>query len=402
MPTPKAVLILSGKGGVGKTLIAVNIALHLQDKNVNVGLLDADFSASNTSYFLDLKEQMVTLSQEKFHPVLLDGLEVFSIPLVLGEKSVCMSGDQYTQFLRDAINEGVWRAEYIIVDCPAGYGDELKTAAKVFSDSLLGSIIVIQPAHELDARRAIKLHKDLELSILGLVENMSYFKAGAIKYKIFGESIVEKLGEEFEVPVFGQIPLSMDIRKQIKSKDPKLQKPYKQTIINAREAILDAKPQKPGFLVKLKNWLTVQFGKIMFEIMCAANSEINIPQFQERFGYPGGAIIQLNIMNENMDQLIHKSDWIIQSGKLMVAEGDYIVDAQINITPKAMKWALLGNRVLANGYTYDFSDALRLGHMKIYGDRTMARGAFFMQQVFQHIKDNSNAMNKITPLLELI
>lgn len=407
MQTPKAVLVLSGKGGVGKTLISVNLALQLKDKGAKVGLLDADFSASNTGYFLPLNDMLMALGREEFVPLQYEGMEIFSIPLILGDRSVSMSGDQYSQLLYDAVTAAKWNAEYMIVDCPAGYGDELKTAANVFSETLLGSIIVVQPAHELDARKALQLHKDLEMPILGLIENMSFFHAGVVNYKIFGESIVDRLGQEFEVPVFGKIPLSMKIRKQIEAKDPKLIETDAEPIINAVNAIVAAKPQKPGFLAKLKQFIVNQIAKLLLEVMVAVNTEINIPAIQQQFGYPGGSIIRLNILNDNFHPLMDEpADWIINDGKLTIAKapkGERIFpDSQIDITLDAVKWALLGNKQMSNGAIYSFQDALRLGQMRVYGDRSMARGAFFMQHVFTALSQNQNAMKKIRPLLEVL
>ena len=299
MVQPKAVFVLSGKGGVGKTLVSVNLGLHLKEKGVRVGLLDADFSASNSGYFLNLSQRSIEMSREEFRPVEIEGstsgpgLEIFSIPLILGENAVSMTGDQYSQLLRDSVEATKWKAEYIIVDCPAGYGDELKEAAKVFSDSLLGSIIVLQPAHDLDARRALQLHKDLEMPVLGLIENMSFFRAGVVSYNIFGASIVDKLGEEFGVPVFGKIPLSMAIRKQIEEKNPKLTGECAEPIIKAIDVILQAKPQKPGFLEKIRTFLKQQLDKLIIELTLNINKEINIPNVQEKFGFPGGSICLL-------------------------------------------------------------------------------------------------------------
>jgi ATP-binding protein involved in chromosome partitioning len=400
---PKAVLVISGKGGVGKTLISVNLALRLKDTGAKVGLLDADFSASNTGYFLPLENAQMALGREEFVPLLYDGMEIFSIPLILGNRSVSMNGDQYSQLLTDAVTAAKWNAEYIIVDCPAGYGDELKTAAKVFSESLLGSIIVVQPAHELDARKALQLHKDLEMPILGLIENMSFFHAGVVTYKIFGETVVDKLGQEFDVPVFGKIPLSMKIRKQIEAKDPKLIETDAEPITNAINAILAAKPQKPGFLAKLKQFLANQIAKLLLEVMLAVNTEINIPGVQQQFGYPGGAIIRLNILNDDGQPLMDQpADWIINEGKLTVVKGEYHIDSQIDITLSAIKRALLGNSFNSDGSVYGFQDALRLGQMRIYGNRSMARGAFFMQHVFIALSQNQNAMKRIRPLLEVL
>jgi len=398
----KATLVLSGKGGVGKTLVSVNLALRLKDKGVKVGLLDADFSASNIGYFIDLSGKSMGLSREEFHPVDYDGLEVFSIPLVLGEKSVSMTGDQYSRLFQDAVEAAAWNAEYMIVDLPAGFSDEVKTAAKVFSDSLLGSIIVLQPAHQLDARRALQLHKDLEMPVLGLIENMSFFKAGAAKYSIFGGSVVDKLGEEFGVPVFGKIPLSMEIRRQVERKEPKLTGEYAEPIEKAVEAILHTEPKKPGFLERVKNIIKEKVDKLMIELALNINKELNIPDIQNRFGYPGGTIIRLNIINDD-GKIITQTDWVVEEGKLFAVDEEYgAVGAQIDITPKAIKWAILGNRVMSDGRPYTFEDALRLGHMRIYGDRSMAKAVYFMKHVFTELARNESAMKRIGPILEVL
>jgi len=402
MVKPFGILVLSGKGGVGKTLISVNLALMLKEKGVNAGLLDADFSASNSGYFLDVKGKFVGLSREEFHPVEYDGIEIFSIPLVFGEKSVSMTGDQYAQLFRDAVEAATWRSNYLVVDLPAGFGDELKTAAKVFSDSLLGSIIVVQPAHELDARRAIQLHMDLDMPIIGLIENMSYFDVGDKKYYIFGKSVVDKLGKEFGVKVFGKIPLSMDIRKKVEKKDPKLTGEYAKPIERAVDAILNTKPRKPGFLERIKAGIGSKIERLIIELALSINKELNIPDIQMKFGYPGGSIIRLNIMDDTMENILKQVDWMVTDGKIVVVDGTYDVDSQIDITPKAIKWAILGNKVLSDGHIYTFEDALRLGHMRIYGDRSMARGAYFMKHVFTELTKNKDAMNKIRPLLEVI
>jgi ATP-binding protein involved in chromosome partitioning len=405
MAKPKAVLVVSGKGGVGKTLIAVNLALQLKDAGVTVGLLDADFSASNTGYFLDLPDTQMALEREQFIPVQHDGLELFSIPLIgIGNKTVNMEGDQYSQILRDAANATTWQSEYLIVDCPAGWGDEIKTAAKVLADSLLGSVIIIQPAHVLDGKKAIELHKDLEMPILGLIENMTCMKVGKVSWKIFGESVVDQLGQQYGVPIFGKIPLSMQIRKQVEAKNPKLTGEYAEPIKAAVKSIMEAKPQKPGFIEKMKKWFEDQVVKLVVGITVALNEEIDILNIQRAYGYPGGRIIRLNIMQEDMETLIKCVDWLIIDGKLTaIKEPPETItpDMQIDIVPQAFKWAILGNKQTADGHFYTFQDAQRLGHMKIYGDRSMAMAAYFMQTVFLALAQNERALARVRPILEV-
>lgn len=403
MNKPKAVLVLSGKGGVGKTLIAVNLALHLRDKGKKVGLLDADFSASNSGYFLPVQGKTLELLREEFRPIEIEGIQVFSIPLILGERSVSMTGDQYSQLLRDAASATLWDVEYLIIDCPAGFGDELKEAAKMYEDTLLGSVIVVQPAHVLDAKRALQLHKDLEMPILGLIENMSYFQQGDTPIKIFGDSVVDQLGTEFEVPVFGKIPLSLEIRAQVEKKDPQLKNAYGEPILKAVDAILVAKAQKPGFLAKQAAFVKGQLDRLIIEIALSVNTDISIPDLQQKFGYPGGSVIELNIMEDDMDHAIETTQWVVNAGKLTIVEGENVAwDARIDVTFKAIKWTILQNHPMSNGNMYTFQDALRLGHMRIYGDRSMVRGAFFMQRVFVELAQNAQAMSKLKPLLEML
>lgn len=415
----KAILVVSGKGGVGKSIVSANLALKLAEV-AKTGLLDADFSASNIGFFLDLNGKQVDTAGEVFTPVeyecktsaldtehetfeKINTLQVFSIPLVFGEKAVTFEGSQKSQFLRDALTQTMWDCEYLVIDMPAGFGDQIKTAAYLLQDILLGSVIVMQPAHKLDGERALQLHKDLEMPILGLIENMSFFQAGAAKYKIFGESVVDALGEKYNVPVFGKIPLSMKIREKVESKNPRLPEEYEEPILNAVTAIQEAKPIKPGFLTRVKKWVRGQIEDVLFQFAISANSSINIPDAMQRYGYPGGTIIRLNIMDESLNEIITQADWIISGDKFTIAEGeDYTVDTQIDITPEALKNIFLQNKFNTNGSLYGFDDALRLGHMRIWGNKAMARGAYFMKRVFNELSINDSAMGTLKPVLELL
>jgi ATP-binding protein involved in chromosome partitioning len=412
---PLAVLVLSGKGGVGKTLISTNIALTMRDRGLQTGLLDADFSASNVGYFLDLKGKPMELSREEFHPIDYNGMELFSISLLMGDRGVSMTGDQYGQLLRDSIEETDWKCKYLVVDCPAGIGDEFKVLGKVFADSLLGSIIVFQPAHVLDARKVLQLHKDLEMPILGLIENMSYFKVGEERMDIFGGSVADALGQEYGVPVFGKIPLSMDIRRQVERKDPKLAGEYAVPINNAVDAIAQAKPIRPGFLTQLKEMLKGNVVRLVVELVLSINKEVDVSSMQRKYGYPGGMIVRLNIMDNDLEHnitqadyqnhIITQTDWIIQDGKLIVLDskqGKYTVDAQIDLTPDAVKWAYLANKKMANGEVYTFRDAQRLGHMKFYGRKSMPMAAFLMRDVFTELGRNEAVIARLKPLLEAL
>jgi hypothetical protein len=257
------------------------------------------------------------------------------------------------------------------------------------------------------------------MPVLGLIENMSYFKVhrqfedslpkdlvpneDEQVIQIFGESVVDQLGTEFEVPVFGKIPLSLEIRAQVEKKQSQLKDPYDQPLLKAVDAILQAKPQKPGFLAKFKAFVKGQLDKLIIEIALSVNTDISIPDLQQKFGYPGGSVIELNIMEDDMDHSIESTQWVVNGGKLTIVEGENVVwDARIDVTFKAIKWTILQNHPMSNGNMYTFQDALRLGHMRIYGERSMARGAFFMQRVFVELAQNAHAMARLKPLLEML
>lgn len=402
MTDAKAVLVCSGKGGTGKTLLSINIAHKLIEKGRKVGLLDSDFSSANIKDFIELPETLMDISGEKFHPVDIDGLKVFSMSLLVGDKAVSMEGTQYSELLRDAVKASEWgNIEYIVVDAPPGFGDIFKRTIDIFPN-FIGCILISQPAHAIDLRRAITLCKDLDIRIIGVIENMSYLKVGRGNWQIFGESIVDEIGEEFEIDVLGKIPLCMSIRKLVEAKKPFLTGEMADPVEKAADKILTLQPEKPGFLAKLKEWVKENIDRVLTNIILTINDEIDISGVQEQFTYPGRSIIELNIMKENMRSVISQWHFMVLEGKLVAVEGNPVRDYRIDVWIDAIKWSLLKNRTLSDGSIYDFQSALRMGHMRLWGDRSMARGARFLREVFQKLSENERAIERLRPLLEAL
>ena len=402
MTEAKAVLVCSGKGGTGKTLLSINIAHKLMEKGKKVGLLDSDFSSANIKDFIDLPDTMMDISGERFHPVDVDGLKVFSMSLLVGNKAVSMEGAQYSELLRDAIKASEWGdIEYIVVDAPPGFGDIFKRTLDVFPN-FIGCILVSQPAHPIDLRRAITLCKDLDIRIIGVIENMSYLKAGKAKWRIFGDSVVDEVVNEFDTDVLGKIPLCMEIRRLVEAKKPFLTGEMSEPIEKAAEKILTLKPEKPGFLARLKEWVKENIDRVLTNMILTINDEIDIGGVQEQFAYPGGSVIELNLMKEDMRSVISQWHFMVLEGKLVAVEGNPAPDYRIDIWINAIKWTLLRNRGLSDGSTYDFESALRMGHMRVWGDRSMARGARFLREVLQKLSENEAAIKRLKPLLEAL
>jgi len=401
-----AVLIASGKGGVGKSLIAINMAHKLMEKGKKVGLLDSDFSSKSIRDFINLPPGMMDVSGERFHPIDVDGLKLWSMSLFVGVKPVSMEGSMYSELLNDAVKASEWGdVDYIVVDAPPGWSDTFKRTIEVFSN-FLGCLIVSQPAHVTDLRSGVDLCKDLEVRIIGIIENMSYLKVGDGQLKIFGESKIEELGKDFNVDIFGRIPLCMEIRDLVASKKPFLTGELAGPIEKAADKILTLKPEKPGFLAKAGEWIREKIVKALTGIVLAINDEIDITGVQKQFAYPGGSVVQLNIMREDMRTVISHWNFMVSEGKLLAVESEpnkpVDPDYRIDIWKDGLKWALLRNRQLSDGSTYDFESALRMGHMKLYGPLAMVRGARFLREVLRRLSENEKAINRIRPLLEVL
>jgi hypothetical protein len=337
---------------------------------------------------------------DRLKPVDVNGIQVVSMGLIAGDNPVCMDGGQVHEFLKDLADYVEWDIEYLICDLPAGNSDEFKSMVRTFSEGLLGSVIVTQPAHTKDAERVIKLHLDNGIPIIGIIENMSYYKQGRVKIPIFGKSNVEELSEKYGVEVLGKIPLAMDIRKAVEEKNGRLEGEYAEPIVKTVEKILTLKPQKPGFLARIKAKAREMIEALLVQMIITINKEIDIKEVQTKFGYPGGRVIRFNLMDDNMERILVQADFKIHDGKLVAVENPRNVDVVIDITPKAFAWAVLGDRVLPDGRIYDLETAWYLGEARIWGKGEVIRGIHFMKHVWNELRQNRSAMEKLKPLLE--
>jgi ATP-binding protein involved in chromosome partitioning len=210
------VAVGSGKGGVGKSTIAVNLALAFAAEGLRVGVLDADLYGPSVPRLLGLDGKTAVRHDGIFEPHAAFGLKVMSIgPMLTADQAVVWRGPMATSALRQLLRESDWgELDVLVVDLPPGTGDiQISLVQQV---PLSGAVIVSTPQDLalIDAKKAIDMLKRTGVELFGLVENMSYFVApdtGA-RYDIFGHGGARAAAEPMGLPFLGEVPLVMRIR----------------------------------------------------------------------------------------------------------------------------------------------------------------------------------------------
>jgi len=210
----KIIGVGSGKGGVGKSTIAVNLAVSLSKKGYKVGLFDADIYGPSTGTLLNIKGQPLKISSDnKFIPVENYGIKIVSFSSILESgMPVIWRGTMFHKVFSDLYFNTLWgNLDYLIIDFPPGTGDaQISTCQLVKLDGVL-IITTPQKVSLDDVRRAINAFIKLEVKIIGIIENMSYIiDSCGKKIYIFGKDGGKILSEEFNVPLICQIPLDVE------------------------------------------------------------------------------------------------------------------------------------------------------------------------------------------------
>ena len=210
------IAVASGKGGVGKSTTAINLALGLRDLGLRVGLLDADIYGPSVPRLTGIREKPALNDDKKMIPIQRFGLAIMSIGLLVEEDTAMiwrgpMVMSAITQMLRDV----AWgRLDILVVDMPPGTGDAQLTLAQ--NVPLKGAVIISTPQDLslIDARRGLAMFRKVNVPVLGIVENMSYFQCPhcGTRSDIFGHGGARHEAERLGVPFLGEIPLHMSIR----------------------------------------------------------------------------------------------------------------------------------------------------------------------------------------------
>ena len=211
------VAVGSGKGGVGKTTLAVNLAIALSKLGHKVGLLDGDVYGPNVPLMLGLNAQPQVLPDNRILPLEAHGLKVISVGFLNpGDKPLIWRGPMLHSIIRQFLGSVEWgQLDYLVVDLPPGTGDVALSLIQTVP--LTGAIVVSTPSDVSlqDARKAIEMFRQMKVDLVGLVENMSYFVCPHCNHEtdIFSRGGVEKTAAQFGVPFLGGVPLDPDVRR---------------------------------------------------------------------------------------------------------------------------------------------------------------------------------------------
>ena len=207
----------SGKGGVGKTTLAVNLAIAMSKLGHKVGLLDADVYGPNVPLMLGTSAQPKVVGDNRLEPLTIHGLKVISVGFLNpGDKPLIWRGPMLHSIIRQFLGSVEWGLlDYLVIDLPPGTGDVALSLIQTVP--LTGAIVVSTPSDVSlqDARKAIEMFRQMKVDLVGMVENMSYFVCPHCNHEIdiFSRGGAEKTASQFGVAFLGSVQLDPDIRK---------------------------------------------------------------------------------------------------------------------------------------------------------------------------------------------
>src|SRR3989440_11822574 len=210
------IAISSGKGGVGKSTVAVNLAVSLARDGARVGLMDAGVYGPNVPLMLGVAGERPSVNVNKLVPIEAHGIRLMSMAVLKpGDEPLIVRGPILHSLVRQFLQHVEWgELDYLIVDMPPGTGDVPLGLAQLLP--VEGAVLVTTPQEVAlsDVRRALRMFEAVNVPVLGVVENMSYFVAPdtGIRYNIFGEGGGRRLADEYGVPFLGAVPIGMEVR----------------------------------------------------------------------------------------------------------------------------------------------------------------------------------------------
>jgi len=209
------IAVFSGKGGVGKTTVSVNLAFRLQLEGFSTGILDADITGPNVAKMLRINSDLIVLDS-KMIPFEKYGVKMISIAsLIQPGQPVIWRGPMRSKIINQFLADVEWgKLDYLIADLPPGTGDEILTIAQQMKPDFAIVVTTPQEVSVMDAERAINMAIKLEIPYIGVVENMAGFVCPhySAVYELFGSGGGKSLADKYKIPFLGSIPIDIDAR----------------------------------------------------------------------------------------------------------------------------------------------------------------------------------------------
>ncbi len=209
------IAVFSGKGGVGKTTVSVNLAYGFQSEGFATGILDADITGPNVPKMLNITDDLINLG-EKIIPFEKYGTKMISIAsMIKNGQALIWRGPMRSKVINQFLADVEWgELDYLIADLPPGTGDEILTIAQQMKPDYAIVVTTPQEVSVLDAERAINMATKLEIPYIGVVENMAGFVCPhcSAVFELFGSGGGEKLANKYNIPFLGSIPIDIDAR----------------------------------------------------------------------------------------------------------------------------------------------------------------------------------------------
>jgi ATP-binding protein involved in chromosome partitioning len=212
----KIIAVSSCKGGVGKSTIAVNLAIALKNLKYNVGILDADIYGPSIPKMMGISEKPKSEDGVNLIPIKKFNIQCMSIGFMVSEETpMIWRGPMVASTIKTFTNKVLWdNVDYLIIDMPPGTGDALLTFSQEIDIDGVVIITTPQDIAIIDVKRGIEMFKRTNVKILGIIENMTSFTSGdGVEHFIFGKDGAKNISEKFNIELLDQIPINIDLRK---------------------------------------------------------------------------------------------------------------------------------------------------------------------------------------------
>ena len=219
----KIIAISSGKGGVGKSTVAVNLAIAFRNLKYNVGILDADVYGPSIPKLMGISEKPKSEDGINLIPIKKFDIQCMSIGFMVSEETpMIWRGPMVASTIKTFVNKVLWNnIDFLIIDMPPGTGDALLTFSQEVD--IDGAVIVTTPQNiaVIDVKRGIEMFKRTNVKILGIIENMTSFKsADGVEHFIFGKDGAKNIAEKYNIEILGHIPIDIEISKGCDNVEP--------------------------------------------------------------------------------------------------------------------------------------------------------------------------------------